>query len=131
MGDSTVSLAAIGLVGSILALVVTPLFGLLRANTKALSNLVESSEKVAQATARGAAEAKTRNGHLGDQNLKLAQLVTDQNKDVVSIKDSTAKTAEILSKSALIAAEDRDLLNGGTQVVQEQTVEHQVVKSKE
>lgn len=138
MADSTVPLAAIGLVGSILALVVTPLFGLLRANTNALSNLVESSEKVAQATTKGAEEAKTRNGHLGDQNMKLAQLVTAQNKDIASIKESSlanaktnAKTADILSKSALIAAEDRDLLTNGNQVVVRQEVEHQVVKSKE
>lgn len=119
---STITLAALGLISAILALVVTPLFKLLNANTRALDKVANASREVATATKKGAEEAKQRNGHLGDQNLKLAELVTAQNKDVVSIKDSTAKTAEILSKSALIAAEDRDILT--SQVIKEQNVEH-------
>lgn len=128
MADSTVPLAALALVGTILTLVVTPLFKLLRENTQALSQLVESNKNIASATTKGAAEAKQRNGHLGDQNLKLAALVTAQNKDVEEVKQNTAKTAEILSKSALIAAEDRDALVNINQTVKEQTVEHQIIK---
>lgn len=109
------------------------MFKLLQANTKALNNLVESSDRVAKATTKSAAEAKQRNGHLGEQSLKLAELITKQNKDVARISEATIKTAETLSKSALIAAEDRDVLVGlsGPQVVHEQTVEHQVVGTME
>lgn len=128
MADNTVPLAAIGLVGTILALVVTPLFKLLNANTKALERVANSSKEVANATKKSAAEAKQRNGHLGDQNMKLANLVIAQNRDVAEVRDNTAKTASILSKSALIAAEDRDALIGGPQVVEKQTVEHQEIK---
>lgn len=124
MGDSTVPLAAIALVGTILGLVVTPLFKLLNANTRATTALVNETRK-------GNEEAKQRNGHLGDQSLKLAKLITAQNKDVVSIREATNRTATILSKSALIAAEDREALLGNTQVVHEQTVEHQTVNSRE
>lgn len=124
MGDSTVPLAAIGLVATILTLVVTPLFKLLRENTKALSKVAEASEKVATATTKSANEAKERNGHLGEQSYKIAELITKQNKDVKTI-------AQTLSKSALIAAEDRDQLVNVNQTINEQTVEHQTVKSKE
>lgn len=124
MGDSTVPLAAIGLVGTILALVVTPLFKLLRENSLALAKVAEASEKVAQATAKSAAEAKQRNGHLGEQSFKIAKLITEQNKDI-------AKISTTLSKSALIAAEDRDILTAGNQTIENQTVEHQVVNSKD
>ena len=87
--------------------------------------------RVADATEKSAREAKERNGHLGDQNIQIAQLVTQQNVDVKGIKDSNNEIAKILSKSALIAAEDRDSLVGnGSQVVIEQIVEKQVVNSK-
>ncbi len=121
MSDSTVPLAAIGLVASILGLVVTPLFKLLNANTKATTALVDETRK-------GNEEAKERNGHLGEQSLHLAALVKAQNKDVEEVKVNTAKIATTLSKSALIAAEDRDILVGGPQVVTEQHIEHQHVE---
>jgi hypothetical protein len=127
--SNTVSLAAIGLVTIILGAVVTPLFSLLKANTKALAKVADSSEKVAKATVRSAKEAKERNGHLGDQNIRLAELVIAQNQDVSEVKHNTAKTADILSKSALIAAEDREVLTGATnQIIKKQTVEHQVIQ---
>lgn len=121
MGDSTVPLAAIGLVASILGLVVTPLFKLLNANTKATTALVEETRK-------GNREAKERNGHLGEQSLHLAALVSAQNRDIEGVKESTAEIANTLSKSALITAEDRDILVGGPQVVTEQHVEHQHIE---
>ena len=94
--------------------------------------------RVAEATEKSAREAKDRNGHLGDQNIQIAKLVTAQNLDVsvmreISVKNLEAndRVVEILSKSALIAAEDRDSLVGnGSQVVIEQIVEKQVVNSK-
>lgn len=121
-----VNLALVAIVGT----VITGLFKLLNDNTKALYKLVHSSEKVAEATQRAAREAKQRNGHLGDQTIKIGEqnvqivkLLQTQNKDVSTI-------ATTLSKSALIAAEDRDILTASTQHVDNQTVEHQTVKGK-
>jgi hypothetical protein len=95
-----------------------------------------STDKVAAATVIGNDEAKQRNGHLGEQNVQITELIMGQNKDISSIKTATEitastnmKVAQILSKSALIAAEDRDILTGGNQVVHEQTVEHQTVNN--
>ncbi len=87
--------------------------------------------RVAEATERSANEAKERNGHLGEQNIKIAELVKRQNNDVGEIKKSNQKIADVLSKSALIAAEDRDILTGSSQVVHEQVVEHQVINKLE
>jgi hypothetical protein len=75
-------LALIAIVGT----VITALFKLLNDNTKALGQLVDSNAKIAQATERGAREAKERNGHLGEQSIQIATLVRDQNKDVSEIK---------------------------------------------
>lgn len=121
--DSSVILALIGIVGTVIA----GMFRLLAANTKALNKVAKASDKVAIATTKSANEAKQRNGHLGEQNLHLAKLVTSQNKDVASIKESNSVIAKILSKSAVIAAEDRDILTG-TQVVEHQKVEHQTIQ---
>lgn len=112
MNDSTVPLAAIGLVGTILAFVVTPLFSLLKANNKALDNLVKSSENVANATTKGHEmttkelrkgndEAKKRNGH-------LAELV-------IQTGDNTVEALKSVKQ----------------QKVQEQKVEHQVIQQQE
>jgi hypothetical protein len=106
--------------------------------TRSINQMAKASDRVAVATNKGAEEAKTRNGHLGDQNLKLAELITGQAADISVIKETTQKNLQantrvvtILSKSAVIAAEDRDILTTGPQLVQEQTVVHQTVKSKE
>lgn len=96
--------------------------------TQAMAKMAKSNALIARETRKGNQEAKTRNGHLGEQNIHLAMLVTDQNKDVSKIKQATAQTADILSKSALIAAEDRDLLTNHNQVIREQKVEHQTVR---
>lgn len=106
--------------------------------TKAIEHMAKSSTDVALATKKSAQEAKQRNGHLGDQNLKLAKLVSSQNDDIAIMKDTAtknlqvnAKVVDILSKSAVIAAEDRDSLVNVNQIVQEQTVQHQTVRTKE
>lgn len=100
-----------------------------QALTEAIKIMADSSTKVATATEQSAKEAKDRNGHLGAQNVQIAKLVTTQNKDVADIKKTNKKIASVLSKSALIAAEDRDiLLASGEQHVEHQTVEHQEVK---
>ncbi len=101
--DTSVVLALVAIVGS----VITALFALLNKNTKALNRVARASDSVAEATAQSAKEAKERNGHLGDQSLKLAALVSAQNKDIEEVKVNTGNIAETLNKSALIAAEDR------------------------
>jgi hypothetical protein len=74
--ENSVALAAIGLVVTVLTVVVKPLFGLLKDNTKALTALVVSNEKIAKATTRGADEARQRNGHLADL------IIQHSNKDI-------------------------------------------------
>lgn len=122
--NSEVTLALIAIVGT----VITALFKLLNDNTKALTKVAVSSEKVAVATAKSAKEAKQRNGHLGEQTLQLANLVTKQNSDLGDIKETNNQIATTLNNSALIAAEDRDTLTSNSQVVHEQQVEHQIVQ---
>ncbi len=77
MDTNSVALASIALVGSILALVVKPLFNLLDANTKALNAVVDGSTKVADEIKQGNKEAKQRNGHLGDQNIQITKIVKE------------------------------------------------------
>jgi hypothetical protein len=133
--DPTVMLAFLGLLGTIF----TAMFKLLNDNTKAQNRNATAMSSLVKETAKGNKEAKQRNGHLGEQNIQITELITGQNKDIAAIKMATdknlnasEKVVDILSKSAVIAAEDRDFLTGGApQVVHEQTVEHQTVKSKE
>ncbi len=97
-----------------------------QALTEAIKLMAESSTKVAVATVNSAREAKQRNGHLGEQNVQIAKLVKNQNDDVANIKKTNKKIADILSRSALIAAKDKEaLLIGGEQHIDYQTVEHQ------
>lgn len=109
MGEGTVSIAAIGLVGTILALVVTPLFKLLNANTKAQEKNTEAFQSLVAETKKGNDEAAQRNGHLGEQNIQITDMI--------------AKHTEVMSKE--FAKIGRDLKK---QTVKEQTVEHQTVK---
>ncbi len=104
-----------------------------KALTEAFNDVAKSNAEIARETRKGNKEAKDRNGHLGEQSIHLAELVRQQNKDVEAVKQNTERTAEILSKSALIAAEDREELLGGPthQVIKEQTVEHQTIAASE
>lgn len=70
MTEATI-LALVAIVGT----VITALFKLLNDNTKALTALVEESRK-------GNVEAAKRNGHLGDQNIKITELIVNHEKDV-------------------------------------------------
>lgn len=63
----------------------------------------ENSKLVAEATVQYAKEAKDRNGHLGEQTAHTADLVLQGNK-------LTAKILNRLEKTAVIAAQDRDIL---------------------
>lgn len=77
MDNNAVALASIGLVGTILAVVVKPLFTLLRENTKATNALVAETKK-------GNQEAKQRNGH-------LAELVIQQGEMTAMISEKAVK----------------------------------------
>lgn len=140
MDNTAVTLALIGIVGT----VITALFKLLQANTQAQVKTAETNALIAEETKlsrqeaelgrkaqeKGFREAKQRNGHLGEQSHMIATLITKQNEDVRATRDSNKKIESILSKSALIAAEDRDTLTSPNQHIGEQIVEHQVVKDK-
>ena len=127
INESATTLALIAIVGT----VITALFKLLNDNSKALVKVAESSEKVAQATTKAAKEAKDRNGHLGEQSKMIAQLITEQKTDVASVKESNIKIVQILSKSAIIAAEDRDALVHPTQNIIKQNVKLQTIEQVE
>lgn len=105
MSDSTVPLAAIGLVGTILALVVTPLFGLLNKNTKAQDENTEALKALVIETKDGNDKAEVRNGHLGEQNVQIAELVTNQNKDVSEILSTLKTSATALTSDTKKAAD--------------------------
>lgn len=76
--------------------------------SKAITLMALNSSKVAKATENSAAEAKQRNGHLGEQNLQIAQLVSAQSTDISDIKEHITRD----------------------QFVKEQTVVHQTVTKK-
>lgn len=83
---------------------------LLESNTSALKLVSESSEKVASATTKAAEEAEKRNGHLGDQNVQITKLITENSKDLMEL------TKQLAEKEVL------------EQNVKHQVVEHQDVK---
>lgn len=114
MAESSVALAAIGLVGSILALVVSPLFKLLNANIETMKGLVESNQSIATETKKAAREAKERNGHLAELQLRSQELIINHEKDVKKLVDSSVK--KVMS---------------AVQHVDEQHVSHQVVDKQE
>jgi len=102
-----------------------------RALITAMSEMANSNLVIANETRKGNREAKERNGHLGEQTVHLAALVAEQNKNVDKIATSTCTTADILSKSALIAAEDRTILTSGQQYIAKQFVDKQVITKPE
>lgn len=123
----------------------------LAVNTKAMEAVAKSSQEVALETAKGNREAKERNGHLGEQNIQITQLITGQNKDLAAIRassqdsaDTNVRTVKVLemnaatlqanTKKVLIATEKVARLLKDTdavQIVDQQTVVHQLVKNKE
>lgn len=101
MEDAT-TLALVSIVGA----VITALFKLLNDNTKATNNMATSHDKVAEAIVQGNLEAKERNGHLGDQSLKIIGMMAESRKDTLQ------------------AINDLKVQHVDKQIVQEQTVEH-------
>ncbi len=93
-GDPT-SVALVAIVGA----VITALISLLKDNTRATNALVEE-------TRTGNREAKERNGHLGEQNVQIAQLVTSQSADITAIKMSLEQSATTLVRTEAAKAAD-------------------------
>lgn len=67
--------------------------------SQAITAMAKSGAKVAEATARSADEAKQRNGHLGEQNIHIAELVAQGN-------DTNTKILERLEDSATTLVRD-------------------------
>lgn len=70
---------------------------------KAIKDMAGATGRVADATVKSAEEAKARNGHLGKQNVHIADLAAQGNEMVKQLLDQALKTA-------VINAEDRDIL---------------------
>jgi len=87
--DSAVVLSAFG----IFSAMVLGLFKIIATQTQAVVLLAKNIEEntatsrdIVEETRTGNREAAERNGHLGQQNIQIAELVTKQNKDVKSIR---------------------------------------------
>jgi len=97
--DSAVFLAVL----AVFSTMVVGLFKIIDTQNKAQALLAEnlkdntdSNREIADATNKGNEEAKIRNGHLGEQNIKIAKLVTSQNTDVKGIRNTNNKIVELL-----------------------------------
>ena len=108
--ENTVALAAIGLAGTICA----GFFASQKAQNKIHGKISDGLERLAKAHERGNRESAERNGHLGQQNEKIAEMILQQG---------------LADKVALSGAVDK--ITSIIQHVDEQKVEHQVVRSKE
>lgn len=121
IGEGAVALAAIGLTGTILAAVVTPLFKLLNANTAALNNIAETNKELVKETRKGNREAALRNGHLGEQNIQITELISEHNKEVLALSDRIMKKLDTQSIGTLNVAHSN---------VEEETVHSQKIERK-
>lgn len=109
--ENAVALAAIGLAGTICAgffALVNKQNVLMAKQTKVHSEIGAGLDRLAKAHEKGNVESAERNGHLGEQNIQLAEL-----------QKSTAK--QLLNAISTI----------GKQTIKEQNVEHQHIEKKE
>ena len=83
--------------------------------------LAKSINRMAIATEKSALEAKVRNGHLGDQNVKLAQLVKGGNDEIIKqlkknavpvTRDSHNKPVAVRTSPVGAEENDSDNLKG-------------------
>lgn len=51
---------------------------------QAIDKMAKSSQDVAEATKQAAQEAKERNGHLGEQNVQITNLITQSHKEMLA-----------------------------------------------
>lgn len=107
MTEATV-LALVAIVGS----VITALFKLLNDNTKAQNATAGAMKSLVEETRKGNEEAAERNGHLGEQNIQITELIATH----------TTKTIEAIDG---IKSQHVD------QHVDTQVVDSQVIKTKE
>lgn len=105
--DSPSSLALIGIVGTVVAGLFKLVTDTIKANTKAIEKMADSSQKIADATEKGNREAKERNGHLGEQNVQITELIVGQTTVLNDIQasskataDTTARVEKVLVQSA-------------------------------
>jgi hypothetical protein len=99
--DSPSSLALIGIVGTVVAGLFKLLNDTIKANTKAVEKMAAETGKVAaeavlsrKVQERGFEEAKQRNGHLGEQNVQITELIVAQTPVLEAIKESSQTNAE-------------------------------------
>jgi hypothetical protein len=88
---------------TIVGTVITTLFKLLSENTKVTSALVEE-------TKTGNAEAKQRNGHLGEQNIQITELITSQSPILAAIRDSNDRNAKTNAEALKLLKSSADTL---------------------
>jgi len=100
--DSAIVLSAFG----IFSATVLGLFKIIATQTQAVVLLAKNIEEntaisrdIVEETRNGNREAALRNGHLGEQNIKIAKLVTRQNADVKGIRNTNDKIVDLLKKS--------------------------------
>ncbi|MDQ0923352.1 Mg2+ and Co2+ transporter CorA [Pseudarthrobacter sp. W1I19] len=96
--DSPSSLALIGIVGTVVAGLFKLVTDTIKANTIAVKEMADSSRKIAEATEKGNREAKERNGHLGEQNVQITQLIVGQTDVLSDIKESSQTTADTTAR---------------------------------
>ena len=65
----------------------------------AIQHMAENSQKVAEATERGAQEAKDRNGHLGEQTAIVAEIGRKNNVMTARILNRLEKSEETLKRN--------------------------------
>lgn len=94
--DNAITLALVSILGAVITALFKMLTDTIKANTQAISRMAESSEKVARVGEIGNFEAKERNGHLGEQNVQITELIVSQTETLRQIKDSCETTAETL-----------------------------------
>ncbi len=82
MDNAGVAYAAIGLTGAMLAIVVKPLFSLLKESTKASRDQTKAIVGLTKETKKGNEEAKQRNGHLGEQSIQIIKAVGEISKNL-------------------------------------------------
>lgn len=108
--SNAVSLATIALVGTILAIVVKPLFTLLKENTRAQKKTATAIESLVTETKKGNHEAKQRNGHLAELTIQSKEQIIDS-VTKINVQHVSQQTVH-------------------TSTVQDETVEREVVKDK-
>lgn len=124
--DSPSSLALIAIVGTVVAGLFKLLTDTIKANTIAVKDMAESNNKIAEATEKGNREAKERNGHLGEQNVQITQLIVSQTDVLSDIKtssqttaDTTARVEQVLLDSAQILTQTESDKSEATETVKD------------